>query len=108
MYKWTRLVTEVILPNRRRIASTQPTTWRERLPVSQTDDVEDSVPEWTPTQIYETTARHLACFVGKMISYMVIETRGKQHFATPRNRVLQKSVFQDLQHFEQGEDQGNR
>ena len=38
---------------------------------------------------------------------MVIETRGKQHFATPRNRILQKSVFQDLQHFEQGEDQGN-
>merc|ERR1712015_509811 len=36
MYKWTRLVTEVILPNRRRIAATQPTTWRERLPVSQT------------------------------------------------------------------------
>ena len=72
------------------------------------DDVEDTVPEWTPPQIYETTARHLACFVGKVISYMVIETRGKQHFATPRNRVLQKSVFQDLQHFEQGEDQGNR
>ena len=38
---------------------------------------------------------------------MVIETRGKQHFATPQNRVLHKTVFQDLQHLEQREDQGN-
>ena len=39
---------------------------------------------------------------------MVVETRGKQHTATAANRIIFKSCFQDLQHFEQGNDQGNR
>ena len=52
-------------------------------------------------------ARVLARFVAEEISYMVIETRGHQHFASPQNKLLQKTVFQDLQHNEQGNDQGN-
>ena len=51
---------------------------------------DEDLPVWTPPQIYETTAHLLAHFVGKEISHMVIETRGKQHFATPKNRVLRK------------------
>ena len=39
---------------------------------------------------------------------MVVETRGGQFSSTRNNRVLQKSCFQDLQHLEQEDDQGNR
>jgi hypothetical protein len=42
-------------------------------------------------------AHFLASFVVEEISYMVIETRGLLHFATPENKFLQNSVFQDLQ-----------
>jgi hypothetical protein len=73
---------------------------------------EENEEEVDPSTEYERKkffepAYALATFIAE-ISYMVIETRGLQHFATPDNKVLQKSVFQDLQHGERGYDVGNR
>lgn len=57
---------------------------------------------------HRKAAKLLADFVGEEISYMVIEARGQQHFVTPRRKWLPKKVFRQLQHVEQGLDQGNR
>ena len=56
---------------------------------------------------YCEAASSLADFVATCISHMVVETRGKLYFATPANRVLQKVCYRDLQHLEEGGDQGN-
>ena len=64
---------------------------------------------WSPEEDHRfcKAAEVLARFVAEEISYMVIESRGLQHFASPNNKLLQRSVFQDLQHNEAGYDQGN-
>lgn len=60
-----------------------------------------------PTDDHHAIAELLAGFVAETVSHVYVESRGHVHWASPKDKMLKKAVFQTLQHNEEGEDQGN-